>query len=153
MGGIFFPVPLEFISSLLYHPYWDSQAVPALVLLLSCSIYPFLVRDKSCNLILTQPHHHSEYFCSNPLLLGLSPELCLSWLNLLISDFTPILTSLSLHIHLAGTHTHRHTCFHQHEHTQIRAHSEAYTDTQVLTGTQICSHLKAYALMPIYIPI
>lgn len=104
---------------------------------------PFLFGTKAVILYshshTTIQKYHSEHSCSNPLLLGLSPELCLSWLTLLISDFTPILTSLSLHIHLAGTHTHRHTCFHQHEHTQIYVHTQRHTQTHT------CSRGHRYA--------
>lgn len=103
---------------------------------------PFLFGTKAVILYshshTTIQKYHSEYFCSNPLLLGLSPELCLSWLNLLISDFTPILTSLSLHIHLAGTHT-----IGTHVSTNMSIHR--YVHTHRHTQTHMCSRGHRYA--------
>lgn len=116
---------------------------------------PFLFGTKAVILYshshTTIQKYHSEHFCSNPLLLGLSPELCPSWLNLLISDFTPILTSLSLHIQvhtLIGTHVstnmsiHRYTCTLRGIHRHTRAHGD--TDMLTLKGVCTYAHIHTY---------
>lgn len=134
-----FQAPLELFSlSSLHHSCCDHQMVPALILLLSFPFYPlffFFARIRSCSSIHSHTTHHSEYFCSKPLPLGLFPEFFLSWLTLFILDFisslslSPIYCTLTWQVHtLISTHIH----FHQHEHTQ--------TDTCILIGIHRHTH-------------